>query len=150
MLTVPKVWPCHAYKPSDLPLAKYVVNVTDSSACCAQRAAAPSNTQASATGLLLIITFFMLRCAMLCCAACLYRNADFLSNVISEVTQQLLRLGSHASLVVFGGNNEVEQSIEWYNETCGDLAMYATDYSALFVDTVGTLVQKVRNFNHLT
>jgi hypothetical protein len=59
------------------------------------------------------------------------------------VTQQLLRLGSHASLVVFGGNNEVEQSLEWYKESRDNLAMYVSDYSTLFEHTVGKLVQQV-------
>jgi beta-galactosidase/beta-glucuronidase len=76
-------------------------------------------------------------------AVCACRNAGFLANVQAELTQQLMRLGSHASLVVFGGNNEVEQSLEWYEETRGNLAMYAADYSALFEDTIGPLVQKV-------
>jgi hypothetical protein len=71
------------------------------------------------------------------------RNAGFLSNVEAELTQQLLRIGSHASMVVFGGNNEVEQSLEWYKETVGNVAMYAADYSALFEATIAPLVQKV-------
>jgi beta-galactosidase/beta-glucuronidase len=76
-------------------------------------------------------------------AGCAFRNAGFLANVQAELTQQFMRLGSHASLVVFGGNNEVEQSLEWYEETRDNLAMYAADYSALFEATVGTLAQKV-------
>jgi beta-mannosidase len=71
------------------------------------------------------------------------RNADLLANVEAEVTQQLLRLGSHASLAVFGGNNEVEQSLEWYQESRDSLPLFATDYSTLFEDTIGKLVQQV-------
>lgn len=74
------------------------------------------------------------------------RNAGFLSNVEAEVTQQLLRIGSHASMVVFGGNNEVEQSLDWYEETVSNVAMYAADYSALFEHTIAPLVQKVSWF----
>lgn len=80
-------------------------------------------------------------CALLPCRR--RRNAAFLANVEAEVTQQLLRLGSHASLVVFGGNNEVEQSLEWYPETLGNVPMYTTDYSSLFVETIGRVVQQV-------
>lgn len=78
------------------------------------------------------------------CASLAYRNAGFLANVEAEVTQQLLRLGSHASLAVFGGNNEVEQSLDWYEETCSNVPMYSEDYSTLFVRTIGRLVQQVR------
>lgn len=74
---------------------------------------------------------------------CICRNADFLANIEAEVTQQLLRLGSHASLVVFGGNNEVEQSLEWYQESRVNLAMFVSDYNTLFEHTVGKLVQQV-------
>lgn len=66
-----------------------------------------------------------------------------MSNVESEVAQQLLRLGSHPSIVLWGGNNEVEASLEWYNETRGNLALFAVDYEALFVGTVGTVVRRV-------
>lgn len=77
------------------------------------------------------------------CAVLVHRNAGFLSNVEAELTQQLLRIGSHASMVVFGGNNEVEQSLDWYKETASNVAMYAADYSALFEHTIAPLVQKV-------
>lgn len=60
------------------------------------------------------------------------------------MVQQLLRLGSHASLAVFGGNNEVEQSLDWYQDTSSNPHLYATDYAAFFVDTIGGLVHKVR------
>jgi beta-mannosidase len=59
------------------------------------------------------------------------------------LTQQLLRLGSHASLAVFGGNNEVEQSLEWYGDTKGNLGLYAADYSTMFEHTIGKVAQKV-------
>lgn len=72
------------------------------------------------------------------------RNAGFLSNVEAELTQQLLRIGSHASIVILGGNNEVEQSLDWYKETVSNVAMYAADYSALFEHIIAPLVQKVR------
>jgi beta-galactosidase/beta-glucuronidase len=50
-----------------------------------------------------------------CNAPCLLpcRDAAFLSNVEAELTQQLLRLGSHPSIALWGGNNEIEASLEW-------------------------------------
>jgi hypothetical protein len=37
----------------------------------------------------------------------------------------------------------VEQSLEWYGDTKGNLGLYAADYSALFEHTIGKVVQKV-------
>ena len=41
------------------------------------------------------------------------RDADFLAEVHKEVAWQARRLGSHASLAIWGGNNEVETSFGW-------------------------------------
>ncbi|CAD5221206.1 unnamed protein product [Bursaphelenchus xylophilus] len=49
---------------------------------------------------------------------------DFIGNIKEEITEQVLRLRSHASLLTFSGNNEIETAIrsqwwpsETYNET---------------------------------
>lgn len=60
-----------------------------------------------------LVTRLLLFCSGVPLTPFLGRDAAFLTNVKHEVQQQLLRLGSHASLVVFGGNNEVEQALEW-------------------------------------
>jgi beta-galactosidase/beta-glucuronidase len=44
---------------------------------------------------------------MFACALYPYDD-DFLASVRTEVTEQVWRLGSHASLVVWCGNNEIE------------------------------------------
>lgn len=41
------------------------------------------------------------------------RDTAYLINVEAETAQAVRRLGSHASLAVWGGNNEVEASFEW-------------------------------------
>jgi beta-mannosidase len=60
---------------------------------------------------LMIWQEFMFACAM-------YPSDDnFLHEVVMEVKDQALRLGSHPSIVVFGGNNENEVAFGWYSET---------------------------------
>ena len=41
-------------------------------------------------------------------------NEHFLELVSNEVTQQVSRLAHHPSIVIWGGNNENEAAIEWY------------------------------------
>ncbi len=41
-----------------------------------------------------------------------FRDEGFLSNVAAEVEHQVRRIGHHASLAVWGGNNEVETAFE--------------------------------------
>lgn len=71
------------------------------------------------------------------------RDPSFLSNVDHELVHQIMRLGSHPSVVLWGGNNEIEASLEWYEETRSNLALFAVDYDLLFQQTVGRLVQEV-------
>jgi len=47
-----------------------------------------------------------------------------------------LRLGSHPSIVVFGGNNENEVAFDWYPETRNNRTFYEADYLKLYGDTV--------------
>ena len=54
------------------------------------------------------------------------------------------RLGSHASLAIWGGNNEVEASFNWYAATRERPHLYAADYQVLFLDTVRRVVSEVR------
>ncbi|KAK9834074.1 hypothetical protein WJX81_007934 [Elliptochloris bilobata] len=73
--------------------------------------------------------------AMFACA--MYpRSAEFLAEVRKEVAWQARRLGSHASLALWGGNNEVETAFGWFAPSRDNPKLYAGDYIALFVDTV--------------
>ena len=51
--------------------------------------------------------------------ACGFYSVDdwFLRSVREEVTQAVRRLASHASLAIFGGNNENEAALNWQQET---------------------------------
>jgi len=73
--------------------------------------------------------------AMFACA--MYpRDPAFLSEVRQEVAHQARRLNYHASMAVWGGNNEVEASLGWYDASRANRELYSNDYTALFVDTV--------------
>jgi beta-mannosidase len=53
------------------------------------------------------------------------------------------RLGSHASLAIWGGNNEIETSFGWYSATRERPHLYAADYQVLFLDTVRRVIHEV-------
>ena len=73
--------------------------------------------------------------AMFACA--MYpRDPAFLAEVRAEVAYQARRLNWHASMAVWGGNNEVEASLGWYDASRANRELYSNDYTALFVDTV--------------
>ena len=80
---------------------------------------------------------FMFACSMY------PRDKQFLSQVSEEVTQQAARLGSHPSIVVFGGNNENEVAMTWFEESRDNRDLYVADYAKLYADTVFTNLQKV-------
>ena len=55
--------------------------------------------------------------------------------------QQLFRLQGHASVLVLGGNNEVENSFTWFKTTSQkNPELYAVDYARLFIDTILPIV----------
>jgi len=59
----------------------------------------------------------------------------FLDTVRVELQQQLLRLQHHASIVIWGGNNENEVALNWYEASKANRDVYVVDYNALYVDT---------------
>lgn len=72
---------------------------------------------------------------MLACA--LYPSStSFLREIDAEVREQALRLGTHASIVVWGGNNENEVALGWFQESNTNRDLYVSDYSKLYGGTV--------------
>lgn len=71
------------------------------------------------------------------------RDPRFLAEVSKEVAYQARRLNWHASLAIWGGNNEVETAMGWYEPSRNNKDLYANDYSALFVNTVRAALQGV-------
>ena len=69
----------------------------------------------------------------------------FLSNVYDEVTYQVKRLQSHASIVLWAGNNENEAAVaqNWFDIPKEQMAQVKSDYRTLYVDTVMKAVQEI-------
>ena len=89
---------------------------------------------------ILIWQEFLFACAM-------YPSDDsFLRNVREEVSQAVRRLSSHASLAIFGGNNENEAMLNWQEVTETYRDRYVVDEAKLYIDTVrDALVREVGN-----
>lgn len=66
--------------------------------------------------------------------ACGQYPVELADLVSREIEHQARRLQSRAA--VFGGNNENEQSLEWYDATLENRDLYVVDYATLFVDVV--------------
>jgi hypothetical protein len=56
----------------------------------------------------------------------------FSTNIREEVRQQVRRITSHPSIMLWGGGNENEASLEWYSNTRANAPLYVSEYSALF------------------
>ena len=70
-------------------------------------------------------------------ACALYpRDSAFLALVEREVSEQVRRLATHPSIVIWGGNNENEAALNWYAQSRDRRDVYLTDYVKLYVDTV--------------
>jgi len=70
-------------------------------------------------------------------ACALYpRDEAFLSLVHREVSEQVRRLSTHASIVIWGGNNENEGALRWYGESRDNPNLYVADYVKLYIDTL--------------
>ncbi|KAL6782296.1 hypothetical protein ACKKBG_A06260 [Auxenochlorella protothecoides x Auxenochlorella symbiontica] len=79
---------------------------------------------------------------MAACAA-YPRDAPFLEEVALEVRHQFTRLSAHPSVVLWGGNNEVEASFGWSPVTRAAPQLFAVDFAALFVDVVRPVLQEL-------
>ncbi|KAJ3613145.1 hypothetical protein NHX12_019397 [Muraenolepis orangiensis] len=67
---------------------------------------------------------------------------DFLSTVREEVLQQVRRLKSHPSVVVWSGNNENEAALatDWFGIPAAQRPLYLKDYVRLYVDNIRAVV----------
>ena len=72
-------------------------------------------------------------------------DEPFLTNVHDEVIYQVKRLQSHASIVLWSGNNENEQAIaqNWFDIPKEKMAKVKDDYRKLYVDTVMNAVKEI-------
>lgn len=58
-----------------------------------------------------------------------------------------MRLGSHPSIAVFGGSNENEVALNWFEESRDNRDLYVADYVKLYGDTIFSTIQKVLGDN---
>uniref|UniRef100_A0A4W5Q501 Glycoside hydrolase family 2 catalytic domain-containing protein n=1 Tax=Hucho hucho TaxID=62062 RepID=A0A4W5Q501_9TELE len=72
---------------------------------------------------------------------------DFIETVREEVVQQVRRLKSHPSIMVWSGNNENEAALatDWFGIPVAQRPRYQRDYVTLYVDNIRAVVQKVRD-----
>ncbi|KAM9708937.1 beta-mannosidase [Menidia menidia] len=81
---------------------------------------------------------FMFACAM-------YPTEDgFLQTVREEVIQQVQRLKSHPSIIIWSGNNENEAALatDWFNIPTSQRPTYVKDYVELYVNNIKLIVQE--------
>jgi len=80
--------------------------------------------------------------AMFACA--MYPADDaFLGEVRQEIREQVLRISSHPSVAVWGGNNENEVGFLWFQESRDNRTFYQAEYVKLYFNTVGDEITKL-------
>ncbi len=106
----------------------------------------------------------MISCSLVVCKGntclssfCLYSflsrypvDEPFLTNIHNEVIYQVKRLQSHASIVLWCGNNENEQAVaqNWYKVPLEKISKAKDDYRKLYVSTVMSALQEVDKGNN--
>ena len=64
--------------------------------------------------------------------------------VQEEVQFQMRRINWHPSVVIWGGNNEIETAMDgWFDQSKKNPQLYVADYVKLFLDTVQQAVAEV-------
>ncbi|XP_032366946.1 beta-mannosidase [Etheostoma spectabile] len=81
---------------------------------------------------------FMFACAMY------PTEDDFIQTVREEVIQQVRRLKSHPSIIVWSGNNENEAALatDWFGIPVSQRPTYLKDYVTLYVNNIRAIVQE--------
>ncbi|KAM9356449.1 beta-mannosidase isoform 2-T2 [Pholidichthys leucotaenia] len=81
---------------------------------------------------------FMFACAMY------PTEDDFIMTVSEEVRQQIQRLKSHPSIIIWSGNNENEAALatDWFNIPASQRPKYVEDYVTLYVNNIRKIVQE--------
>uniref|UniRef100_A0A3Q0RMG4 Beta-mannosidase n=1 Tax=Amphilophus citrinellus TaxID=61819 RepID=A0A3Q0RMG4_AMPCI len=71
-------------------------------------------------------------------------EADFIQTVREEVVQQVQRLKSHPSIIIWSGNNENEAALatDWFNIPASQRLTYIKDYVMLYVNNIKKIVQE--------
>jgi hypothetical protein len=81
--------------------------------------------------------------AMFACGSYPSALDGFLSNVQSELRQQVRRVAGRAAVAIWGGNNEVEMSLDWFAPTRDNRMLYAVEYHELFIKTIGGVMREL-------
>ncbi|XP_070698730.1 beta-mannosidase [Pempheris klunzingeri] len=81
---------------------------------------------------------FMFACAMY------PTEDDFIQTVREEVIQQVQRLKSHPSIIIWSGNNENEAALatDWFSIPVSQRPTYLKDYVTLYVNNIRAIVQE--------
>uniref|UniRef100_H3C1U4 Beta-mannosidase n=1 Tax=Tetraodon nigroviridis TaxID=99883 RepID=H3C1U4_TETNG len=81
---------------------------------------------------------FMFACAMY------PTERDFIETVREEIVQQVQRLKSHPSIIVWSGNNENEAALatDWFHIPASQKPLYLKDYVTLYVDNIKRIVEE--------
>ncbi|XP_038584899.1 beta-mannosidase [Micropterus salmoides] len=81
---------------------------------------------------------FMFACAMY------PAENDFIQTVREEVIQQVQRLKSHPSIIIWSGNNENEAALatDWFGIPDSQRPTYLKDYVTLYVNNIRAIVQE--------
>jgi beta-mannosidase len=96
----------------------------------------------------LLVVFKLINYKFVCFYCPVFRypvDEPFLNNVHDEVIYQVKRLQSHASIVLWSGNNENEAAVaqNWYHVPQEKMAKVKDDYRKLYVDTIMNAVKDV-------